>query len=156
MNYYLKKTITVIALLVLSYISYNYYLYKKFFNASHLEELSNIWSTPVLNYLSEFKDADLTNPKAFNNMKQWVDKNYSINETSILEYGYAIKKHPGSGFYLFALYGEDSKSKASQHNFALKTIDGDNTFSSPIPSFFDYLLRSSDYDIVLFGYKPPK
>ena len=152
---YIKRILLIIFIFFATYTSYKYFIYSKVFNSVKLEKLSNDLAIPILNYISQFEKEDLANPKKFKKMVKWVKDNYSVIQEydELLNYGYEIKYHEKSDFYLLYLYGEDKKS--STQNISIKGIDEEGLFSVQKPSFLKYLFGSSDYDIVLFGYKTP-
>lgn len=150
---YLKQIFIVIFILITCYTGYKYYLYNKILDSTTLEELSDDLTIPVLNYAGQFEKEDLTNSESLMKMFKWVENNYSVikKHDRLLNYGYEIKYDKEKDFYLFCLYGEDKKR--SINNISIKEIDAEGFFSTQIPSFFKYLIGSSDYDILLFGYK---
>lgn len=153
---YIKHTLLVFVLLGAIHTGYKYFIYKKFFDYDRLEKLSEDLSIPVFNYVTQFENKDVTNPDNFNDMISWINETYfdisDIDE--IMNYGYEVKHHNKSDYYLFCLYGEDGR--LSKKNISAgDLIDRKKVFSDKKPSFFKYLINSKDYDIILFGYKKP-
>lgn len=148
------KLILIVVFCLIGYTAYKYYTYKKFFSPK-LEFLSEDLTVPVINYANKFENEDLTNPQSFEKMKKWIKENYSVldENEAILKYGYEIKYDRSSEFYLFSLYGEDNK--VSDRNISISGIDKESLFSMQKPSFTNYLFKSKNYDIILFGYKKP-
>lgn len=152
---YIKHISFVIIFFLIGYVTYKYFNYTKYFN-SEVENLSIELTVPVLNYASQYENEDLTDSQNFKKMINWISQNYNVLEEykEILKNGYEIKYHTASSFYLFYLYGEDKKS--SDYNISISVdIDEEGLFSVKKPTFMQYLFKSTNYDIILFGYKKP-
>jgi hypothetical protein len=151
----IKSFFTVFIIVTIITICYEYYNYDKFFGDKSLN-LSDDLSIPVFNYVSKFKDDDLTNVKNLEKMKKWINITYGDFDEykELFSCGYGIKYDEKSKFYLFFLYGVDKKM--SEKNVSIKGIDESEIFSSKQPSFIHYLVNDKDYDIILFGYKKPR
>ncbi|MGB1392732.1 MAG: hypothetical protein ACPG6G_00665 [Flavobacteriaceae bacterium] len=153
---YIKYILLVFVLLVAIYTGYKYFIYKKFFDYDKLEKLSEDLSIPVFNYVTQYENKEVTSSGGFNNMISWVNETYFdiSGMDEIMSYGYEIKHHKESNYYLFCLYGEDGR--VSKKNISVgDLLDRNKVFSEKKPPFFKYLPSSKDYDIILFGYKKP-
>ncbi|WP_299434979.1 hypothetical protein [uncultured Maribacter sp.] len=106
-----------------------------------------------MSYINIFGEEDLTNSNSLAGMEKWIKKTFHLsNETkNLLKNGYEVKYNKKLNLYTFCLYGEDKTRSNKNINF-IPSIENNGIEIVKKPSFLEYYLNFSDYDIILFGY----